>query len=312
MPANFLIDLRAYVNDALSHEHHHAVDGIFNAWGGLIPDYATAYSHLSDSQSKRCYVAIIAARMFWHLQKLSLKDEVIFPPSAAGRVTDMAPYGLDIFLDIDAGSRYLTFEVEQYRYFNGNVVIEARNGDIVVDGGGYVGDSALYFANRVGPQGCVFAFEFIPNNVRRWKENADRNPLLSSQMHLLQYPLWSTSGVKLGFEDEGAASRVSESSEAMIFETLTIDDMVESKGLNRIDFIKLDIEGAEVEALKGAEKTIRAMKPKLGVCLYHDSSHFSQIPLMLKEMNPNYAFYVRHMTAGLGETVLYAVDQATS
>ena len=69
-------------------------------------------------------------------------------------------------------------------------------------------------------------------------------------------------------------------------------------------FIKMDIEGAEVNAIKGAKNTLMKYKPKLAISIYHKWSHRWEIPLMLKEIVPDYKFYLKksHPTA---ETVLF-------
>jgi len=68
----------------------------------------------------------------------------------------------------------------------------------------------------------------------------------------------------------------------------------------------MDIEGSELNALKGAEKVIKKYKPKLAICVYHDIDHFVSIPKYLNEIVPEYKFYLEHHTIHLGETVLYA------
>jgi hypothetical protein len=74
-------------------------------------------------------------------------------------------------------------------------------------------------------------------------------------------------------------------------------------------FIKMDIEGSELEALKGSADTIAARKPKLAICLYHKTEDFWEIPLYLHDLTPEYKLFVRHHTAifDLKETVLYAM-----
>ncbi len=72
-------------------------------------------------------------------------------------------------------------------------------------------------------------------------------------------------------------------------------------------FIKMDIEGSEMEALKGAEKIILRNKPKLAICIYHKAADYYQIPLYLQTLVPEYKFYVRHHFYGYSETALNAV-----
>ena len=69
----------------------------------------------------------------------------------------------------------------------------------------------------------------------------------------------------------------------------------------------MDIEGSELAALRGARQCILENKPKLAVCLYHKPQDMWEIPLMIKEMLPEYKIYIRHHTDLLNETVCYAV-----
>ena len=68
----------------------------------------------------------------------------------------------------------------------------------------------------------------------------------------------------------------------------------------------MDIEGFELEALKGAENIIRTLKPKLVICIYHKILDFYEIPMYLKSLVPEYKFKVRQHEPGFCETVLYA------
>jgi hypothetical protein len=72
-------------------------------------------------------------------------------------------------------------------------------------------------------------------------------------------------------------------------------------------FIKLDVEGAELEALKGAAGTMRRNRPKLAVCVYHKPGDLFEIPLFIKSLAPEYRFYLRQHQPVACETVLYAV-----
>ena len=73
----------------------------------------------------------------------------------------------------------------------------------------------------------------------------------------------------------------------------------------RITFIKMDIEGAEREAIIGAANHIRVDKPKMSICLYHRPDDIRIIVTMLNELNPNYQFFLRHYSLKHKETVLY-------
>ena len=83
-----------------------------------------------------------------------------------------------------------------------------------------------------------------------------------------------------------------------------IDNIV---GDDAVTFIKMDIEGAELQALKGAERTIIKNRPKLAICIYHKDSDVYKIPGYILSLVPKYRFYIRHYNSNAWETVLYAV-----
>ena len=75
----------------------------------------------------------------------------------------------------------------------------------------------------------------------------------------------------------------------------------------RADIIKMDVEGAEEEAINGACSTIRKYRPKLMISLYHRNRDIFYIPLMIKKLNPDYRLCIRHQPyIPAWETNLYA------
>jgi hypothetical protein len=126
---------------------------------------------------------------------------------------------------------------------------------------------------------------------------------------LIANPIWSDSATRVFFKDFGPGSRVSMdelSDRDGEVTTLSIDDMVAQKGLKNLDFIKLDIEGAEMNALKGATNAIREFKPKLAVALYHSMDDFDRIPRLIRDIVPGYRFYFSHCTIYGEESMLFA------
>lgn len=76
-----------------------------------------------------------------------------------------------------------------------------------------------------------------------------------------------------------------------------------------ISFIKMDVEGEELNALHGAKETIAMKKPKLAICIYHKKEDLIEIPKYIKELNENYKLYIRAHMDGCAELVLYAVEK---
>ena len=89
-------------------------------------------------------------------------------------------------------------------------------------------------------------------------------------------------------------------------ETISIDEMLDGQ---RASYIKMDIEGAEMEALQGAHDTINKFRPKLAISVYHKEDDLWNIPYYLHEKYPWYKFYLRHYTTITTETILYAVEK---
>ncbi len=79
-------------------------------------------------------------------------------------------------------------------------------------------------------------------------------------------------------------------SEGEEIESLTVDELFDKK---TVTYIKMDVEGAEKEAIKGAESTLKNQKPKLNIALYHKSRDLFEIPLQIAKINPEYKFYMR-------------------
>lgn len=84
-----------------------------------------------------------------------------------------------------------------------------------------------------------------------------------------------------------------------------LDDYMKTEQ-QKVTFIKMDIEGSELEALEGAVETIRKDHPKLAICVYHKFTDLWKIPLWIKSRFPQYKVYLRHHSVTNNETVLYA------
>ena len=89
--------------------------------------------------------------------------------------------------------------------------------------------------------------------------------------------------------------------------TIAIESLDMMNIPEKITFIKMDIEGSELEALKGAKNIIKKDQPKLAICVYHKPEDIIDIPLYIKSLVPEYQLYLRHYSGMSGETVLYAV-----
>lgn len=297
-----------------------------------LTDLEWFYGKLADEESRRWLVSLMAFRALGHCKirlatntpdywegvrkakALAVSDETIdlgFLGFVATKL-NLSPVGYPIELFFVPFAVHIQFVMEPYRCVVGRTVIEARPGDFVLDCGGCYGDTALYFSHKVGPQGKVISFEFVPTNLDIWRKNIDLNPSLKPAIRLVEAPVSDKSGQELFLEGSGPGTRIvpkPSSVGAASVRTAAIDDVVERENLERVDFVKMDIEGSELAALQGAEKTLRKFRPTLAVSVYHNLSDFWTIPRYLESLDLGYKFYLRHFTIHAEETVLFAVAE---
>lgn len=199
-----------------------------------------------------------------------------------------------------------------YRYAADGTVVEVRPGDHVIDCGACYGDTALFFAATVGENGRVLSFEPHPAISRLYLRNRGLNPRLAERMTLIPAATGDRAGGTLPFSLCGPGSHLDHTKpnlQRVDIPITTIDAEMERLGWSQVDFIKMDVEGAELITLQGALNTLRRFRPRLAVCLYHKPEDFFLIPRFLVECDLNYRFYLEHHYMNGWETVLYADPQ---
>lgn len=220
------------------------------------------------------------------------------------RKYDLSKIGHDIKMWYNPMGIIINFDIEQYRYTN---IVNAVSGDTVIDCGSCYGDTALYFSEKT-KGGEVYSFEFMPENIEVFEKNMSLNPKYKENIHLIKNAVSDESGKILRFRPNGPGTNCIEQNDKYTLETQTmaIDDFVENYKINKVNFIKMDIEGSEEAALKGAINTIRKFKPKLAICAYHKDDDLVVLPQLIKYILPEYKLYLKHNTISRNETVIYA------
>ncbi len=215
----------------------------------------------------------------------------------------------------DEKSRFTYESVINYKisgkigYLNGCVskdeiyggLIPIRDGGVYADLGAYDGDTVLEYAEACGGNyRHIYAFEPNPKNFRKLKRNTEG----LANFTAFNAGAWSGNGSIKVTKGMGRMSRASDSGETEAA-ALAVDSAVPG----RIDLIKLDVEGSELEAIAGAEKHLAAGADVI-CALYHRNEDLFAIPLRLAEINPGLEFYVRHrLYIPAWETNLYAVNK---
>lgn len=196
------------------------------------------------------------------------------------------------------------------QYFDVNFMT-FKDEEIFVDVGCFTLDTSLRLRTYCKHVKKIYAFEPDPHNYEICLKAKEKFHFPEAQ--IIPFGAWSKR-TTLRFESvSDSGSRIHESAidvplpnaNAIEVPVMPIDDAIEAG--DRVTMIKMDVEGAELESLKGARRTIRRDKPKLAICIYHKPEDMVEIPLYIKELVPEYKFYIRHHSSRSGETVLYAM-----
>ena len=173
-------------------------------------------------------------------------------------------------------------------------------GDVVLDVGAFTGATAWRFAWQLKGRGRIVALEPVMANYGRLARR--RIPGLLP----LCVGAWNED-TTLAFDEKGSSSKVSEGGSSRLH-VCRLDDLVRRLALPHVDLIKLDIEGAERQALEGAAEIIAKHRPKLQVSIYHRNADLYELPLLIRSMvRGPYEFFVGHHGPYHTETDLYAL-----
>ena len=195
---------------------------------------------------------------------------------------------------------YSSYKETDYpcQYFDAGVPLKKGFGGFV-DCGAYNGDSLetiLKYCDRID---TYIAFEPILDNFRMLSESTNRFIDRISKGFLYPCGVSDRTGVER-FSIEASSSTIDENGE--LLPIIKMDDVLKNVP---ITFLKMDIEGSEPMALRGASELIRTQKPDLAISVYHSVNHFWDIPCMIHELVPEYKFYLRAHTPASLESVLY-------
>ena len=183
-------------------------------------------------------------------------------------------------------------------------IIKFTPDEVFVDCGAYDGDSVLSFAGQIKSRpgsGYEAVYAFEPDDINFAKLSA-LSPEIKN-LHCIKKGAWDKRDL-LQFNSEGTGMSAIRDAGNIVIETDTIDGVLQGR---RASFIKMDIEGSELNALKGAEKTIKKYKPRLVVSAYHKACDLIKIPQYIKSLVPEYKLYFRLHKYGTIDSVIYAV-----
>jgi len=171
---------------------------------------------------------------------------------------------------------------------------------VFYDVGAFDGETSAQFARKAIAYKEIHVFEPVANTYEKAKKNLSSFP----NVHFHQFGLGAEYG-EFKFESNGSASRPSDNGDE-----LCVIKPLDSVQLTDPTLIKVDIEGAEMDFLYGASKTLQKARPTLAIACYHDPEHIWSIFDFVSKILPTHAVYLRHYTEGFAETDLFFVPTA--
>jgi len=182
-----------------------------------------------------------------------------------------------------------------------------------VDGGAYNGDTLREYLSSRDRFTSYMALEPDPANFEALKQYVSSlSAPVAARIELLPFAAYS-SRQRMRIAGSGSAAAVlvpytGPADDAEV-QCVTLDELLADR---RMSFLKLDIEGAEPEAIKGASGTIARDRPILAVCVYHLQDHLWRLPLLMSSLVRDYHFHLRPYNEEGWDLVCYAVPRERS
>lgn len=193
---------------------------------------------------------------------------------------------------------------EEEQYFAKDL-IKIMGNEVFVDCGSFNGDTLnLFLENANENYSEYIAFEADKSIFNELNKKIVAEELVNITTYNLA--CWDKEEI-LKFQSGGTSGNVSFNGDIEV-QANSLDNILKD---SQVTFIKMDIEGAEVNALLGAEKLIKNNQSILAICLYHDIEDYHKIPNLIKKFNPDYKIFIRHYRDLFDiETVCYAIPKS--
>ena len=305
---------------------------------GFIDTYRSGNGVLSFEEFKRakpsCDLVVIASGKYWREMKRNVESlgyDVIIPALYKSELSeeqrekiqevekrickgaDLYRKVISCYLERDDSFLQEYYSAERWEKIYLEYV-DFTNCKYIIEGGVYKGGATKRFlalSNDVFVVGFdIWGDAFLSDCLRKndrlkvykralWKEETE----LCFMSDFAKFTPAGTFVMKCedvpDFVDRSVLSRVS---------AVALDDFVFNEGgCARVDFIKLDIEGAELEAIMGAKRVISEFRPQMALSVYHKLEHYYEIPLYVLSIDSSYKLYFEHYGRGLFDSVMYFV-----
>ncbi len=302
--------------DEAARRHGSQATFVITIWRGEATDRMAQ----RESQLRRlgCKYVVTFQPLFWKHAEVFLPHYAVDLPHRVHRQADAVRCAGRLWSDDASRSEYLAqlrwrllgeFDalygpVPHTMYFPLELC-PLTDHEVFVDCGAYDGDSIRSFlAQPKKSFQRIHSFEPDPANFEKLEKEVLLRPERES-ITLQRAAVGAHTGTVTFSGDGNEASSVGKGD--MVVNCVALDEALSD---TQPTYIKMDIEGAELDALNGARKIIQRHSPVLAVCTYHVQDHLWKIPLLIQSINPNYSFFLRpHLVEGW-DLVCYAIPKS--
>jgi len=288
---------------------------VITIWKGESPDrMGERRQQLIDLH---CQKVIPFSYLFWKYPEVFLPHYAFDLPHKVYQQADEVRKIFSLWADADSQNEYLAqlrwrmlmdFDslpspVSHEIYFP-NDLVDILPEEVFVDCGAYDGDTIRNLLRVHGDSfKKIIAFEPDPANFQKLNVFAQSLPLnIRNRLRLHQLATGLQKG-KVHFEATGTEASAIGSGEVEV-DCISLDEIIIN---DRTSYIKMDIEGSEVDTLLGAQNLIRKELPVLAVCAYHRQDHIWRIPALISSFSDQYRFFLRPHLLEVWDLVCYAI-----
>ncbi len=216
-------------------------------------------------------------------------------------VNDLLSAGIDRNKIVRLSHDSRIADVDEHNQYFEDGIISPKEREIFVDCGFFRGETTKRFIEWCnGDYEHIYAFE--PNSDNIEKSLIDKSSI--KNLSIINKGVWEdTRELRMVVTDRGDSCFIDDEGSEIV-QVTSIDDILNGK---RVTFIKMDVEGAEMMALRGAQYTIERYHPRLAICIYHKPEDIIEIQRYILSINEEYRFYIRQYSNYTNEMVLYAI-----
>jgi len=288
---------------------------VITIWKGEAVD--TMAEHQQQLKELKCTKIIPFSYLYWKYGCIFLPHYAFDMPHKVFEQADSAIKTYSLWADDSSRHEYmaqvkwrvlsdfdgLPAPVKHEIYFPLDLLTISSD-EVFVDCGAYDGDTIRNFLRIQGSfAGNIIAFEPDPLNFKKLEQYSRTLPP-SNQEKLTIYPFaLGEKKSKIRFEATGTESSFVGSGDFEV-DCVTLDEILSDR---KPTFIKMDIEGSELDALAGAQNTIKKNLPILTICSYHRQDHLWRIPSLINSYSDQYRFFLRPHLLEVWDLVCYAI-----